>query len=73
MHSKRVQKRKAKLPITPKKYELPDPFSAENPDLVEDEVAHADQCPCCVDRGIQLELNKLEAEYLEWTGKKDKK
>lgn len=71
MRSKRIQKRKAKLPVTPKRpFELPDPFSAENPDLVEDEVAHDDRCPCCVDREAQIELNKLEDEYLQWTGKK---
>lgn len=70
MRSKRKQKRKLRaqkhnIPSLAKK-ELPDPFSALNPELVEDEVNREGMCPCCVDRLVQIELNKKEKEYLDW-------
>jgi hypothetical protein len=69
VRSKRIQKRKKKLPTPIKKpLALPDPFSAENPELVEQEEIQQeweqDMCPCCRDRLIEIEYNKLEGEYL---------
>jgi hypothetical protein len=77
MRSKRKQKRKLQaqkhnVPPRPKR-ELPDPFSTLNPELVEDEVNREDMCPCCVDRLAQIELNKIEQEYLDWVISKEKR
>lgn len=68
MRSKRKQKRKlqAQKHNTPANKQLPDPFSTLNPELVEAEVDREGMCPCCVDRANQIELNKLEKEYLDW-------
>lgn len=73
MRSKRIQKRKSKLPPPPQEYQgLLDPFSANNPELVEDEVSQEGWCPCCVDRMAEIELNKLEGEYLALYEQKEK-
>lgn len=70
MRSKRKQKRKLQAQKhnvpTPANKQLPDPFSALNPELVDAEVNMEDMCPCCVDRIAQIEINKLEKEYLDW-------
>jgi len=71
MRNKRKQKRLSKLPVVPKKQELPDPFSANNPDLVEHEVNLEGWCPCCVDRQAELEGSKKEREYLDWFNEGD--
>lgn len=67
MRSKRKQKRQLKLQSPSKEpKKLPDPFSANNEELVEAEVQKEDACPCCVDRQRQLAFDKEMSAYLAW-------
>lgn len=68
MRTKRKQRWDAKRPKE-EDATRPDPFSDLNDDLVETEEAYMETCPCCLDMRHQQALNKLEAEYLAWTGK----
>ncbi len=66
MRMKRVQRRRQRAVTQFSPYALPDPFSLHNEDLVHDEVALQDTCPCCRDRQIELEFAREERAYLDW-------
>ena len=65
MRTKRVQRRRARVPAKPTvRTGLPDLFSRDNADLVHDEVEREYMCPCCVERLLEIQLNREEQLYV---------
>jgi hypothetical protein len=67
MRTKRAQRWLSKRPTPlPSSDSLPDPFSKLNPDLVEDEYNREFECPCCIDRAMEIQMYRENEPYLTW-------